>query len=66
MLAWRFLDPAGTEVGRSESFSDRGAAETWMAASWPELLERGIEEVALLDEADGELYRMALSGSGNT
>ena len=60
-FAWAFLDEDGEEVGRSESFRDREAAEDWMGQSWQDLLERGIEEVALQDEDRGvRVYRMGL------
>jgi hypothetical protein len=58
---WDYLDAEGRDVGRSEPFAEREAAEEWLGEAWPELLERGVEEVALLDEDAGRtLYRMAL------
>lgn len=60
-FAWTYLDDAGEEVGRSGSFPGRDAAEEWMGESWEDLLERGVEEVALEDEERGRrLYRMGL------
>ncbi len=40
-------------------------AEEWIGASWPELLENGVEAVVLLDHGAGQgvgrkLYRMGL------
>jgi hypothetical protein len=62
MLAWRFLDSGGREMGSSEEFPDRDAAESWLRESWEDLLEDGILEVVLRDQAEGELYRMKLTG----
>jgi hypothetical protein len=60
-FAWRFLDTAGTEVGRSEAFEDRAGADRWLEESWPGLLERGVEEVELVAGDGGEaLFRMSL------
>ena len=60
-LAWRFLDAAGTELGASEAFEDRAGADRWLGDSWPDLLERGVEEVELIAEGGGEaLFRMSL------
>jgi hypothetical protein len=61
-FAWRYLGPAGEDRGRSDPFPDREAAEAWMGDSWAELLENGVEEVAL--EVEGsEAYRMGLRPS---
>ena len=58
-FSWAYLDDRGDEVGRSDPFADRDAAEGWMGEAWADLLERGIEQVAL--EVDGRrLYRMGL------
>jgi hypothetical protein len=46
---WAYLDEAGEEVGRSAAFPEREAAEDWMGQAWQDLLERGIEQVALED-----------------
>ena len=60
-FVWAFLGEDGEEVGRSGSFPDREAAEDWMGESWQDLLERGVEEVALQDEDRGNrVYRMGL------
>ena len=58
---WSYLDEAGEEVGRSEVFEDRQAAEDWMGQCWQDLLERGVEQVALEDgERSSRVYRMGL------
>ena len=60
-FVWAFLGADGEEVGRSGPFPDREAAEDWMGESWQDLLERGVEEVALRDEDRGtRVYRMGL------
>ena len=62
MLEWRYLDGAGRELGISERFGERVAAEDWMGESWSDLRERGIEVVELIDTEDGSMvYRMPLS-----
>jgi len=63
-FVWEYLDVGGTAVGRSTPFSERDAAEEWMGQAWEDLLERGIEEVALVDLArDRRVYRMGLRES---
>jgi hypothetical protein len=60
-FTWAYLDESGGEVGRSEAFSDRDAAEQWMGEIWADLLERGVEQVALEDGDRGtRVYRMGL------
>jgi hypothetical protein len=61
MFSWRFLDGNSEEMGSSERFLDREAAESWMGEAWADLRERGVEEVVLMDEERGRrLYRMGL------
>ena len=61
MFSWRYLDTSGADAGGSDPFDDREAAEAWMGEAWAELLERGIEQVVLVDSAAGKtLYRMGL------
>lgn len=61
MFLWRYLDLEGTEVGTSERFSERAAAEEWMGTAWSDLLSSGVEEVALVDEErDRPVYQMGL------
>lgn len=59
MFMWRYLDGAGAEIGTSEPFDDRGAAEAWLGETWAELLEHGVEQVALT-HGERTLYRMGL------
>jgi hypothetical protein len=64
MFGWRYLDAEGREVGTSEPFADRAAAEGWMGEAWSDLLGRGVEEVVLVDRDRGKtLYRMGLRES---
>ena len=59
---WTYVDANGEEVGHSARFEDSEAAESWMGDSWRDLLENGVEEVALIDHARKRtLYRMGLS-----
>ena len=61
MLEWRYLDGEGRDLGASEPFDDREEAEAWMGEAWSDLLERGVEEVVLVDRDRGRtLYRMGL------
>ncbi len=61
MFGWTYLDSMGQELGTSQRFPDAEAAEEWMGACWQDLLENGVEEVALHDHASGRrLYRMGL------
>lgn len=62
MFTWRYLDRDGTETGASEPFGDRAAAESWLGETWSQLLEQGVEEVALTD-GERTLYRMGLRES---
>lgn len=60
-FSWTYLDGEGREIGRSDAFSERQAAEDWMGQAWEDLLEHGIEEVALQDDERGKrIYRMGL------
>jgi hypothetical protein len=61
MFVWSYLDAAGDQVGESETFEDREAAEAWLGETWSDLLQRGIEEVSLEDRGRKRtLYRMGL------
>ena len=62
MFVWRYLDHEGQELGSSEVFQDREAAESWIGLSWGDLHDNGIEEVELVDQDRGDrLYRMGLA-----
>ena len=61
MLVWAYLDASGDQVGESEAFEDRQAAEAWLGESWSGLLQRGVEQVVLEDrDRKRTLYRMGL------
>jgi hypothetical protein len=61
VLGWRYLDAEGRDLGASGPFDDREEAEAWMGEAWSDLLERGVEEVVLVDRDRGRtLYRMGL------
>jgi len=61
MFAWRYLSEDGGELGISERFADRDAAESWIGETWGDLLERGVDEVVLVDESAGRrVFRMGL------
>ncbi len=53
---WRYTDGVGAEVpGPKVSFDDQTEAEDWLSTNWPDLLDGGIEEVALM-HADELVY----------
>ena len=60
-FAWDYLDADGSAIGRSETFSRREEAEAWMGDAWEELLDQGVQDVALVDLArEVRIYRMGL------
>jgi hypothetical protein len=62
MFVWHYLDESGEDLGRSHPFDDQPTAEGWMGEAWPDLRERGVEEVVLMDEErHARVYRMALA-----
>ena len=62
MVAWRYLDETGNVLGESVGFPDRTEAESWMAESWEDLRDRGVDEVVLVEPgSDRPLYRMGLA-----
>lgn len=64
MFTWQFLDGNSVEVGASDRFPDREAAESWMGEAWADLRDRGVEEVVLFDQERGrQVYRMGLEGA---
>jgi hypothetical protein len=53
---WRYENAAGDPVdGPGEEFDDQQQAEDWFGAVWPELRERGVDAVTLLD-GDTRVY----------
>jgi hypothetical protein len=61
MFGWTYLDATGAELGASRTFPDAESAEAWMGDCWRDLLENGVEEVALHDHVrDRRVYRMGL------
>jgi hypothetical protein len=61
MFTWTYLDGSGQEVGTSRRFPDVEAAEEWIGSCWSDLHENGVDEVVLLDHANGrDVYRMGL------
>jgi hypothetical protein len=61
MFGWTYLDATGAELGTSHTFPDAEAAEEWMSDCWRDLLDNGVEEVALHDHVRGRrVYRMGL------
>jgi hypothetical protein len=58
-VIWRYEDAEGRDLGASDTFPDRAAAEGWMGDAWPGLLERGIEVVVLFESGE-KRYRMGL------
>ncbi|TML01186.1 MAG: hypothetical protein E6G40_03835 [Actinobacteria bacterium] len=62
MFTWHYLDESGAELGTSHAFPDQASAEAWMGDAWSGLRERGVEDVALIDEERGRrIYRMGLA-----
>ncbi|MFJ3964159.1 hypothetical protein [Streptomyces sp. NPDC090036] len=60
---WRFEKADGTETSPSvvpEEFTTQGDAESWVGEYWKDLLEGGVEQVKLSDDAGTELYTMSL------
>jgi hypothetical protein len=61
VFVWRYMDQAGQEIGSSERFATREEAESWLGEDWTVLRDRGVEEVELLEDQEGEsVYRMSL------
>jgi len=52
---WALETTDGTSKGTSETFDSRSDAESWVGESFEELLERGVDQVRLLD-GDTEVY----------
>jgi hypothetical protein len=51
---WRYEDESGQPVSgqpaASQSFPTQSDAETWIGESWRELLDSGVDRVALLED----------------
>jgi hypothetical protein len=61
MFVWRYLDENEEAVGTSSAFETKEAAEAWLGGEWEALLERGVDEVMLIDETTAaRVYRMGL------
>ncbi|WP_285730179.1 hypothetical protein [Nocardiopsis sp. ATB16-24] len=60
---WRYYEADGSEPAESdlpsESFTSRGDAESWLGENWRELVEGGVDRVALWEE-EGKVYEMSL------
>lgn len=52
---WQYENLAGESTGTSESFDQRGDAETWIGTAFEELLEQGVEQVRLFEDG-AEVY----------
>ncbi|WP_035805637.1 hypothetical protein [Kitasatospora mediocidica] len=62
---WRYEAADGsviTPAEEAEDFPGQGDAESWIGEEWKQLLEQGIEKVALLDDGR-EIYTMSLRES---
>jgi hypothetical protein len=57
--SWLLHDAAGSDIRRTESFSSKEEAESWMGEQWRSLLDEGAESVSLTVDED-VLYRMGL------
>ncbi|MEV0149932.1 MULTISPECIES: hypothetical protein [unclassified Nonomuraea] len=61
---WRYENAHGSEVTDRplprEVFPSQADAESWLGENWRELLESGVEQVALLDEDRVEYQGMSL------
>lgn len=53
---WRYENASGTEVeGPDKAFDDQTEAEEWFSATWPQLLDLGVDQVFLL-EGNNQVY----------
>lgn len=62
-VVWRYEDAEGRDVGSSDPFPDRAAAEEWMGDAWADLLGGGIDRVVLVEDGERR-YRMGLGEPG--
>lgn len=58
-FTWRFETTDSTRLDAAdlpaERFPTQADAESWIGEAWPDLLERGVDQVRLL-EGDREVY----------
>ena len=54
-FSWTFETTDGTVTGHSETFDNRGDAESWVGEAFGELLDQGVDQVRLFD-GDTEVY----------
>lgn len=61
---WQFEKADGSLAGArglpKESFSSQGDAESWLGEHWRGLLDSGVDQVTLLEEARREYGPMSL------
>jgi hypothetical protein len=65
-FVWRLISAGGGEGRFSDEFADRAEAEAWLGSAWEDLAGDGVEEVELLERAEGDaeprsIYRMSLA-----
>jgi hypothetical protein len=60
---WRYEDAGGGELPQPapEAFPSKADAESWLGESWRELLDRGIQQVVLLEDERVEYGPMPLT-----
>ncbi|MFB9370554.1 hypothetical protein ACWCYY_19995 [Kitasatospora sp. NPDC001664] len=59
---WRYEKADGTAVtlpGEQEEFTSQGDAESWVGEAYKDLLDQGVDKVALLDDG-AVVYSMSL------
>jgi hypothetical protein len=66
--SWRFENEAGKAVDAGDlagaEFSAQGDAETWLGEIWRELVEAGVDQVFLLEDARVVYGPMSLHAAG--
>lgn len=64
--SWRYENATGAELPQPvpEAFASKADAESWLGESWRELLDRGIQQVTLLEDARVEYGPMPLTPAG--
>ena len=48
---WQFEKADGSNVGASEPFESRSDAESWVGEAFEDLLEEGVDQVRLFEDA---------------